>query len=71
MEKNLFKAKVQYRLAKLGITQKEIATRMNITEPYLCYLLKGISDTQLAKSRREEILEIINELEDRCKPVEK
>lgn len=68
MDKN-FKRDVQYRLARIGKTQKDIAERMCITEPYLYYLLKGISDTQLAQAKREKIVAILEEFESECENV--
>lgn len=71
MKDNLsFKEQVKSRLKALGMTQKELAAKMNLTETYLYYLLIGVSDTRLARERRKQIVEILDELESRC-PVEK
>lgn len=71
MKDNLsFKEQIKDRLKTLGMTQKELAAKMNVTESYLYYLLIGVSDTRLARERRKRIVEILDELESGC-PVEK
>ena len=71
MKDNLsFKEQIKDRLKTLGMTQKELADKMNVTESYLYYLLIGVSDTRLARERRKRIVEILDELESGC-PVEK
>ena len=71
MKDNLsFKEQIKDRLKALGMTQKVLAAKMNVTESYLYYLLIGVSDTRLARERRKRIVEILDELESGC-PVEK
>lgn len=64
MEKKVnFKAEVQYRLATINRTQKELAKRLKVSEPHLSNLLKCVTQTPYADFQREKILKSLREME--------
>lgn len=71
--KDDFKSKVKYRMAKLGITQKDLAEKLNISYPYVSDILITRRDTPRVAYLKDKIVEILDELEaeaeSRC-PVE-
>lgn len=68
-----FKQDIQYELAKLDITQRQMALDLGFTEPYLSNILSYLKSAKTMKYR-EEIVEyierkkaILNEvIESRC-----
>lgn len=70
MDKKDFRKTIKYRLAEAGMTQREFAEKLGITDAYLSNLIKCISDTQVAELWRDKIVKTLDELESGC-PVEK
>lgn len=69
-EEKSFKDEVQYRMAKLGITQNVIAEKLGISYSYVSDILITRRDTQRVAYLKDRIVEILDELESRC-PIEK
>lgn len=63
-----FGLEVKKRLLEIDITQSAIAERLGISRAYLGDILK---DNRYAPDIRRKIICILDELESRCKPVEK
>lgn len=66
-----FKSTVKKRMARLNVTQQEIATRLNISYPYISDILITRRDTPRVAYLKERIVEILDEIESGCKPGEK
>lgn len=70
-EKLSFRQQVKDRLKRLGVTQKELAEKMQMTEPAIHFLLIKVSDTKLAREKRIRIMEILDKLESEYTPIER
>ena len=65
MNKN-FKEEVKYRLVRLGLSQRELAEKMNISTPYLSQIINEDRESVTVEYKKELILKTLNELESRC-----
>ena len=65
MNKN-FKEEVKYRLVRLGLSQRELAEKMNISTPYLSQIINEDRESVTVECKKELILKTLDELESRC-----
>ena len=65
MNKN-FKEEVQYRLVRLGLSQRELAESMNISTPYLSQIINEDRESATMKYKKEQVLKKLDELESGC-----
>lgn len=68
---NDYKAMVKKRMARLGVTQIEIAERLGISYPYVSDILVTRRDTPKVAFYKERIVEILDEIESGCEHVGK
>ena len=61
-----FKSTVKYRMAKLNITQNELAEKLGISYPYLSDILISKRNTPRVSYLKDKIVAMLDELESGC-----
>lgn len=66
-----YKSRVRYRMAKLGITQNDIAQKLGVSYPYVSDIMTTKRDTPRIAYLKDKIVEILDEAENGSEPLEK
>lgn len=66
-----YKSRVRYRMAKLGITQNDIAQKLGVSYPYVSDIMTTKRDTPRIAYLKDKIVEILDEAENGSEPFEK
>lgn len=65
-----YKSRVRYRMAKLGITQNDIAQKLGVSYPYVSDIMTTKRDTPRIAYLKDRIVEILDEAENGSEPFE-